>query len=130
MYQMEDRVQVMGGDYMKDDIGKGYDIIFVSHTFYKPKELVIPLLKKIHGALNREGLVILNHWIFNEDRTASEVVTLWDLWLSLLGYQPYIYTKNEARNWLKETGFSVRDIIDISTPVDPSVLLIGKKEAS
>ena len=127
-YQMEGRVKVIGGDYMKDDIGNGYDIIFVSHTFYKPKEQVFPLLKKIHAALNREGLAILNHWILSEDGTASEVVTLWDLWLSLLGYHPHIYTKDEAKIWLEEAGFSLQNIVDISTPPDPSILVIGRKE--
>ena len=127
-YQMEDRVKAMAGDYMKDDIGKGYDVIFVSHTFYKPKEAVSFILKKIHTVLNVGGLVILNHWVLDNDGTASEVVTLWDLWLSLLGYQPYIYTSDEARGWLGEIGFSSQDIIDISTPPDPSMLIIGKKE--
>ncbi len=126
-YQIEDRVGVMAGDYMKDDIGNGYDIIFVSHTFYKPKKAVLPLLKKIHVALNPGGMVILNHWVVNEDGIASETVTLWDLWLSLLGYQPHVYTKQEAKNWLEEAGFAFQEIIDISTTYDPSMLIIGKR---
>lgn len=128
-YEMGDRVKTLGGDYTKDEIGSGYDMVFVSHTLYGKREMVCPLLKKVHRALNEGGTLILSHWIRGEDGGMPEPVALWELWLTLLGYEPHIYTKDEAKAWLEEAGFSLQEVIDISTPLDPAALVIGRKEA-
>lgn len=127
-YDMQDRVHVLAGDYAKDDLGGKYDIIFASDTLYQPREALQIPLKKIYNALNNSGLVILKHWIANEDGTGRHTVVFWDLWLSLLEYPHYVYTKNEYEELLKEQNFSEIGVIDISTPFDPSVIIIGKKE--
>ena len=129
-YEMQDRVRVMAGDYMNDDIEKGYDVVFTSHTFYKPKNVLKIPLRKVYNALNDGGVAIFSHWIRdNEVQTDPATMTLWELRLLLRGYNPYIYTKDEFASLLREMGFSVKDFIDISTPEDPSMLIVAEKEA-
>jgi len=128
-YKMEGRVGLMGGDYMKDDFGAGYDIILASHSLYNPKKVLSPTLKKIYDALNDDGSVILNHWTVNSDGAGHQIIVLWDLWLWLMSYEHSLYTKDEYSDLLKEAGFSVPHIVDISIPSYLSTIVLGKKEA-
>jgi len=126
-YGMEERVKVMAGDFDKDDIGKGYDVIFVSHSaFYHTKESIHEPLEKIHEALNKGGIVISNHWMLDDGKNSS-TLALWDLWLSVLGYPHHVYTVKEFVDLLKEKNFSDVQIFDIATPGDPSIIVIAKK---
>lgn len=127
-YKMEHRFGLMGGDYEKDDFGAGYDIVFASHTFYQPKEMLSPLLEKIYNALNEGGIIISNHWTLNNDGTGHPIVVLWDLWLWLIPYEHHTYTNDEYAELLKRAGFSMTHIVDISNPSYAAAIFIGKKE--
>lgn len=124
---MEDRIKLMAGDFTKDDIGNGYDLVFVSHVFYQ-KEGVLPCLGKIYDVLKEDGTVILNHWIANNNRTAPQTSVLFDLLLSLTLRDSHVFTVNEYTHLLEEAGFSKVRILDIQTSSSPSMLIKGNKE--
>ena len=126
-YGMEERVKVMAGDFDKDDFGKGYDVIFVSHSvFYHTKETIHDPLEKIYEALNDGGILISNHWMFDDGKNSS-TLALWELWLSVLGYPHHVYTAKEFVDLLTEKKFSDVQMINIATPEDPSTIVIAKK---
>ncbi len=127
-YKMESRIALMGGDYMEDDFGTGYDVVLASHSLYNPKEVLLPTLEKIYNALNNDGSVILNHWTINSILTEHQIIVLWDLRLWLMSYEHHLYTKDEYIELLKEAGFSVLHIVDISIPSYLSTIILGKKE--
>ena len=127
-YGMEERVAVIGGSFLEDDIGNGYDIIFVSDVFYRNKDVLMSILKKIHDALNDNGSIVLKHWLLNDDRTAPLVSVLFDLKLSLQGDGHYIYTEKEYIELLQEVGFSSVRVLDISSSSSPSTIITGEKE--
>lgn len=125
---MKDRIKLIRGDFNTDDIGNGYDLVFVSHVFYQKKGIE-SVLDKIYGSLNENGAVVLNHWVVNETRTGPRISVLFDLYMSIMNRAHHVYTVNEYTNLLKEAGFSKERIFDIQTPPSPSMLIIGKKEA-
>ena len=128
-YKMGERFETKGGDYRQDDFGEGYDAVFASHTFYGyPKEMLLPLLKRIYSALNNGGIMISNHYSLNKDGTGHKVTVFWDIWLTLLGYPITTYTDDEYIELFKESGFSILRAKDISIPTYPGTLIIGKKE--
>jgi len=128
-YGVEERFKMKGGNYIQDDFGEGYDIVFASHTFYGySKEMLLSLLQRIHKALNNGGIIVSNHFALNEDGVGHKITVFWDLWLTLYSYKTPTYTNDEYANLLKEAGFTVIQTIDISTPSYPSTLMIGKKE--
>ena len=127
-YEMEERVAIIGGNFLEDDIGNGYDIIFVSDVFYRKKDVLMSILKKIHDALNDNGSIVLKHWLLNDDRTGPLVSVLFDLKLSLRGDRHYIYTENEYIELLQEVGLSSIRTLNISSSSSPSVIITGKKE--
>ena len=125
---MKDRIKLMSGDFNTDDIGNGYDLVFVSHVFYQKKGIE-SVLDKIYDSLNENGAVILNHWIINENRTSPRISVLFDLYISIMNRDYHCYTVNEYTHLLEEAGFSKVRIFDIQTPPSPSMLIVGKKEA-
>ncbi|RLG34180.1 methyltransferase type 12 [Methanosarcinales archaeon] len=126
-YEIEERVKIIGGNFLEDDIGNGYDIVFVSDVFYRKKDVLMSILKKIHDALNDNGSIVLKHWLLNDDRTAPLVSVLFDLKLSLRGDRHHIYTEKEYIELLYEVGFSSIRTFDISSSSSPSMIITGKK---
>ena len=127
-YGMNNQIELVGGNFNTDDIGNGYDLVFVSHVLYQKKGIE-SVLGKIYDSLNENGAVVLNHWVANETRTGPRISVLFDLYISIMNRAHHIYTVNEYTNLLKEAGFSKERIFDIQTPPSPSMLIIGKKEA-
>jgi len=125
---MKDRIKFEAGDFNTDDIGNGYDLVFVSHVFYQKKGIE-SVLDKIYDSLNENGAVILNHWVVNETRTGPRISVLFDLYISMMNRDYHCYTVNEYTDLLEETGFSKVRIFDIQTQPSPSMLIVGKKEA-
>ena len=128
-YDMNERVNVTGGDFFENEIGNGYDIIFASDVLYRKPEALLGVFNKLYGALKNDGSVMLKHWILNEDRTAPLTSVLFDLMLSLRGDWHHIYTENEYTELLQKAGFSDVRTLDISSQTNPSVIIIGNKEA-
>jgi len=126
---MQNRVRVVAGDYLKDELPGKYDIVFVSDVFYQSRDLLRMPLQKIYRALNPDGLLIMKHWVMNETRTGGQTVVFWDLWLSLLGFPHYVYTRDEYAGLLKDFGFADVRMVDIASSPDPSAIVIGKKKA-
>jgi len=127
-YDMNERVSVAGGDFVEDDIGHGYDIVFASDVLYRKPDVLFSILKKIHDALNDGGSIMLKHWILNDGRTAPPTSVLFDLMLSLRGDWHHIYTEDEYIELLRDAGFSNVRLLDISSQTSPSALIIGNKE--
>jgi len=57
-YGMEDRVQAAAGDYMTDDIGQDYDLIWASSTLNFAKRDLYALIKRIHRAVKPGGYFV------------------------------------------------------------------------
>ncbi len=58
MQNAETRVQFMGGDYLKDNIGSGYDLVLAIGTLNFAKSSLDPIMKKMHAALNEGGVML------------------------------------------------------------------------
>ena len=127
-YGMDERVSVIGGDFVEDEIGKGYDIVFASDVFYRKPNALSGVFEKIHGTLNDCGSIVLKHWVLNDDRTAPPTSVLFDLMLSLRGDWHHIYTEDEYIELLQDAGFSNLRVLDVSSQVSPSVIIVGTKD--
>ncbi|OPY54561.1 MAG: O-methyltransferase [Methanosaeta sp. PtaU1.Bin112] len=57
-YGLEDRMEVLAGDYNHDPIGEGYDLIWASATLNFARENMDAVMKKIYEALNPGGLFV------------------------------------------------------------------------
>jgi SAM-dependent methyltransferase len=119
------KVQVVNGDYLVDDLGNGFDLVFMSAIIHinSPDENRL-LIRKGAEALNPGGqLVIVDH-IMNEDRTEPAVGAFFALNMLVGTQRGDTYTEKEISCWMQDAG-----LIAISMKEMPSgiQLMTGKR---
>jgi predicted TPR repeat methyltransferase len=57
-YKVEKRMDVRAGDYNRDSLGQGYDLIWASSTLNFAQNNMDEVMQKIHDALNPDGVFI------------------------------------------------------------------------
>lgn len=119
------RISVVAGDYLEDDLGSGFDLVFMSAIIHinSPDENRL-LIRKGAEALNQGGqLVILDH-IMSEDRTEPLAGALFAINMLVGTKHGDTYTENEIRSWMIDAG--LKEISLITTPSEVQ-LMTGRK---
>lgn len=75
---LESRVEVVTGDYMKDSIGEGYDFILAIGTLNFAKHNLDLAVRKIYDALNPNGVFMcISEGLTHGDTSPKEMVVSW-----------------------------------------------------
>ena len=102
-----DRVTVKPGDFHLDDIGNGYDVVFISDVLHQEDaEGCISLLRKARAALNPGGRVIVQGMFLDEDKTGPRWPVIMSLNLLLISGRGRSYTVAETVGLMRSAGFS------------------------
>jgi predicted O-methyltransferase YrrM len=112
-YGLSDRIHTLGGNYMQDDIGQGYDLVMANFTLNFYRAHLDDILTKVHNALNPGGIFLIMDDGLNHDKTGPELSVL--SWLSTcLQQDNMMFDNNELDQALLRVGFSStqRHIID------------------
>jgi hypothetical protein len=125
-YEMENRMAVMGGDYMHDSIGEEYDLIWASATLNFARHDLDTPVKKIYDALNPGGVFVSFSDGLSWERTKPENYVLSTLPSALMGQDMGIDQGVIADSMLRAGFKSVRSRT-IDTPMMPMDLDIGRK---
>jgi SAM-dependent methyltransferase len=65
-----DKIRTCAGDYTKDDLPEGFDMVFLSAIIHSNSlDVNQDLIRKCFGSLNKNGKIIIQDWIMNNDRT-------------------------------------------------------------
>jgi len=120
---LSDRVGTRVGDFRKDDLGTGFDLVFISAICHmnSPEENVA-LLQKAFGALAHGGRVIIQDFILMPDKTSPVTAALFALNMLVGTRGGSSYSEPEYQEWLKAAGFS--DIKLMRLP-GPTALMIA-----
>nr|CBH39948.1 conserved hypothetical protein, O-methyltransferase family [uncultured archaeon] len=125
-YGMEDRMGVMGGDFIHDPIGEGYDLIWASSALSLAKDDMDSLTKKIYDALNPGGVFLVLHEGLTYERTKPDAMVLSMMPMALTG-QDMRFDQGEIADSMLRVGFkSVRSRTQ-DTDWGPMDLDIGRK---
>jgi precorrin-6B methylase 2 len=127
---MATRVQVIGLDFSREALPRGFDTIFVSNVLHAHGVAENrSLLAALHRCLNPRGQLILREVFMSRDRIAPEWGTLFSVSLLLHTPQGRCYALDEIVGWLRQAGFSrVKGPFRSSPlPFDPDSILILKK---
>lgn len=102
---LQERVEVVQGNFMSDDIGNGYDLILAVGVMLFAKGGMDVLLKKCYDALNPGGVLLVAGEGIQPDHTGP-----WDM---VMGYLPYYFQgmdmgvlRDEVVQAAKRAGFS------------------------
>lgn len=114
------QVSVQRGDYLSDDIGRGYDIVlcfFLLHNHTENDNRL--LLGKVAGALNPGGLAVI--YEFQRSEPPDAFSALYGL-LMFMYSGTRVYNGEEISGWLKEAGLG--DVRQVSGPMPGMTTLI------
>jgi SAM-dependent methyltransferase len=120
-----ERFDFIGGDFHRDDWGKGYDLILLSAIVHMngPEENQ-RLVAKAARSLNRGGQLVIQDFIMGPDRTRPAAGAVFALNMLVATARGDTFTAGEVRGWMRAAG--LKKIIHQSTPFDASIM-IGKK---
>ena len=104
LYGMQDKLSVMAGDFMKDDIGTGYDLILCSSIMLFAIMGGPAFFARLRDALNPGGVVLCLNEGLEPDRSGP-----WDMVLGYLTYNlqgmPMGVIKGQVAEAAKAGGF-------------------------
>ena len=108
-YGMEDRMTVRSGDYMKDDIGSGYDLIMANFTLNFYRDDLSSVMTKVRDALNPGGVfVVMSDGISFDGTGPADSVLSW-LPTTLQGEDMSIRT-GQISSAMLEVGFGSTEV--------------------
>jgi 2-polyprenyl-3-methyl-5-hydroxy-6-metoxy-1,4-benzoquinol methylase len=118
-------IHFIRGDFIIDDIGKGYDLILISqilHAYSAEDNLMI--LKKCAEALNRHGRIVVQEFPISEDRTRPVQSALFSVNMLVNTQSGRCYSSKEVKSWFSKSG--MKDIHE--TLLDDTVLIMGSSQ--
>jgi ubiquinone/menaquinone biosynthesis C-methylase UbiE/predicted transcriptional regulator len=122
---MEKEIRLLPGDFMKDELGSGYDMIFISQILhaYGPDEC-IALIRKCRASLEKGGRVVLQEFHLDESRTSPLQGAVFAINMLVNTPRGRTYTPYEMSAWMNKAGLRVID----KKILDETVLITATKK--
>lgn len=119
-------IKLISGDYNKDPLPQGFDMVFMSNIIHSEDDDTNKnLFRKIFYSLNPGGRVIIKDHIMDETLTNPAGGAIFSIYM-LLTTKGRDYGYLEVRKWLEEAGFENITHEELPLPMTSS-LVIGKK---
>jgi SAM-dependent methyltransferase len=125
-YGMEDRMEVLGGDFNHDPIGEEYDLIWVRAVLNLAKDDMDSLMKKIYDALNPGGVFISSQDGLTHERTKPGIMVLSWVPTALMG-QDIGLDQGFIVDSMLRVGFKSVRSRTLDMPMGPMDLDVGRK---
>ena len=101
-----ENIDFIEGDFLHDDIGRGYDLIFISQILHALSEKDnLHLLKKCKRALNKRGRIVIQEFHLMKDRAHPPQGSLFSVNMLVNTEGGRSYSPDEMKNWLSKIGF-------------------------
>lgn len=122
---LQDRIRTQPGDFIKDPIGDGYDLILMSSILhiYSPAENT-RLLKKGFRALNPGGRLVVLEIEVDDTGTKPPGGALFSINMLVNTEGGSSYSPKEMKSWLTAAGFKT---VKAARPADGITALIAAK---
>ncbi len=102
-----DNFYFIEGNYLTGDFETGYDLILLSAVVHiNSYEENKKLINKCADSLNRNGMIIINDFIMNDDRTQPYHGALFSINMLVGTAGGDTYTEKEIREWFESAGLN------------------------
>ncbi len=119
-------VSFIQGDFLYDDIGKDYDLIFISQVLHSCSEDESRgVIERSARALNPGGRIVVQEFYIHKSMTQPVHSALFSINMLINTPEGRCYSPSEIRAWLSASGF--RNIRD--KRMEDTVLIIGEKSS-
>ncbi len=100
------RIKTYTGDYTKNDLPKGFDLIFLSAIIHSNSlETNQDLIIKCYKSLNPNGKIVIQDWIMNNDRTEPTPGAIFAINMLVGTEEGDCFTEHEITEMLTMAGF-------------------------
>ena len=100
------RIKTYTGDYTTDELPTGFDVAFLSAIIHSNSlEVNQDLIKKCYRSLNKNGKVIIQDWIMNNDRTQPTSGAIFAINMLVGTEAGDCFTELEVKEMLTVAGF-------------------------
>jgi ubiquinone/menaquinone biosynthesis C-methylase UbiE len=100
-------VKTYTGDYTTDDLPTGFDLVFLSAVIHSNSlEVNSELIKKCFGSLNKNGKILIQDWIMNDERTQPVAGAIFAINMLVGTEAGDCFTDAEVREMLQSAGFA------------------------
>ena len=115
-------IRFMSGDFMIDDIGRGYDLVLLSQILhaYSVKDNM-HVLRKCRSSLRNGGRIVVQEFPISNDRTYPVHSALFSVNMLVNTGGGRCYSSGEIRGWLQKVG--LKDINEQMS--DDTVIISG-----
>jgi SAM-dependent methyltransferase len=121
---MDQRIELIAGDYRSDPIPSHYDVIFLSNIVhgenYQTNER---LIAKLASCLNPRGRIVIKDHILDDSRAEPPVGAIFSLLMLLTTDGGRCYSFTEIAAWMKNAGLAHVEQIDFPPPLTSSLVV-------
>jgi SAM-dependent methyltransferase len=110
-----ERFTFVEGDLQTDDLGSGFDLIFISNIVHSfSPEVNRGLIQRCHDALDPGGRLIVKDFFVDAGRTGPPWSLLFAIQMLLHTDGGDTYTTEDVDNWTRSAGFPDGQFIDLT----------------
>lgn len=104
---LAERVQTVGGDYERDPLPTGPDVVLWSGNLHASSpERCRQILTKLHALLPAHGTILMHDYLLDDTGTGPLIPALLALHMTLVSEQGQVYSSAELRTLLTQSGFT------------------------
>jgi predicted O-methyltransferase YrrM len=123
-FGLNKRINIVAGDFFKNQLPKGHDIHFISHVLHDwDIDKVKAILKNSYENLEKGGIIIVHDAHINRTKTGPVSVAEYSVLLMFLS-EGKCYSITEMRDIMEATGFKA---IEYKPTILNRSIIIGKK---
>jgi len=101
------KVKLVPGDFTRDPLGEGVDLVWISQVLHSLGEPACrELLAKARACLNPGGRVLVHEFLLDDDCAGPPQATLFAVHMLAMTAGGRAYSGAEIGGWLRELGFS------------------------
>ncbi len=123
---MDERIEVLSGDYTTDPIGGGYDLVWASNTLNFARDDMDSMITKIYDSLSPGGVFISCADGLTHGRTKPDAMVLSMMPIALMG-RDMCFDQGEIADSMLRVGFGSVRSRTLDTDCGPMDLDIGRK---
>ncbi len=123
---LTERINTMAGNFLKDGIGSGYDIIWISQILHSHTEEQCRLIiDKAVKAVNPGGQVVIQEFFLNDDLVTPLAAAMFSVHMLAVTPGGRAYTHREVAAMMAEAGLNT---LEHKTTSPQTSILIGRKK--
>ncbi len=119
------RITTRAGDFLHDDLGRGFDLVFVSNILHGLSERdALTVLRKARKALVPGGRLVIQEFVTNAERTGTAAALFFAVNMLVTTRGGTAYSGRELAALCARAGFGRARQVRLD---DPSALLIARR---